>query len=485
MNFYAPNSAVVNGTSTPIWLQGFASTTGSLNAAADANYIRSGVAAVEASATIVADCTYIHKPDADAPSVSGLFGVATKTHALAADVGGAVNIQAFVLRDAFATAAIDLSADIVAIVADEIGAATANATAEVTPVGTRVQPQGASAPTGTASIPAVTALARRETTIDIDVSAAVYANPNVNGVSTETSAVTGSANIALSNSLVLNTKTQAAGSLPVLGTASSIPAGTVTQTAQALPTSVAVVLVAEPFIENIALTFATGSGAMTAIPNRTTQSSAGMSSSSFASAQALQKYSAEPITLSGTFEVTAQSNQTFRPTLNFHATLASASAGVIVKVGVASIDADVVIPDPDSVRTTFATCDVQVATSVSAAGTRVKSGAATSSCVAGLTALGTRSVFPDSTLATEASIIAEATRVAIGSSDAAVTCEVVDLGAFRTTFGAGDYVGTMTLFVDSVANPASVDPPERTFVKPFAQFDFQKIEQEFVFRRAA
>lgn len=487
MNLYAPNSAVANGTSTPIWLQGNASVAASASVTSDANYIRSGVANPVGTASVTADCTYIHQPDAAAPSASGLFGVATKTHAIAAAVGGSANIQAFVLRDAFAAASISATVEIVAIVADEIGAATVNATAEVTPVGTRIQPQGASAPAGTASIPAVAALARRETTVNLDVSAEVYANPNLNGVSVEFADVIGTTNIVLSNSLVLNTKLQAPGSLSILGAASSVPNATITQTARALPTSVALIVLAEPFIDNIALATLAASAEVAATATITTEATAQpVTATSHATSKALQRFSSEDIVLAASAEITAQTNTTFRPNINFPAQAQTTSSGVIVKVGIAALDADAEVPAVVSVRTTFATATGTAQPSLTVVATRVVKPDATATASSDIVPPPAFIIKAgESDVAAASNVVPIGTRVVTSPVAPDATAEVVDTGAFVTRFGTGLASGVVTLFVDSVANPASLDPPERTFIKPPVQSDFVKLETEFVFRRAA
>lgn len=489
MNFYAPNSAVANGTSGQIWLQGAASVAASASLSASANFVRSGSASLSGAVTLSASCTYIHKPDSTAPSVSGLFGVATKIHALAAAIGGSVNIQSFVLRDAFASANIDAEVSIVAIVADEIGASSVSATASVTATGTRIQPQGQSAPAGTMTVPAVASLATRKTTVLLDVSAEIYANPNVNGVSIEFATVTGTTTIALSNTLVLNTKTQVAGSLPILAQASSVPAGTVTQHAAALPTSVAAVVVAEPLIESTSVVQTlSGVAQVSATQTLTTLATAtALASSAVQPVSARTRFNVQPITVQCSAVMVADLNNFFRPEVHYDGVASVVSAGVVNKLPTSTTAAsvNVVIDGDQVVRSLVATADISGSSSVSVVGTAVKIATSTVTPSAAVASAGFITKLASGVVTGASNVIPIGLRTVTSSAELESTASCVEEGSSRLVFGTGVVSGQLIIFADSVSNPASLDPPERTFIKPAVQSDFVKLETEFVFRRAA
>jgi len=489
MNFYAPNSAVANGTSGQIWLQGTASVASSATVTAAANFVRSGSASLSGAVTVDASCTYIHQPDSTAPSVSGLFGVATKIHALSATVGGSVSIQSFVLRDAFGLANIDAEVSIIAIVADEIGASSISATASVTAAGTRIQPQGVSAPVGTMAVPDVTSLVTRKTTISIGVSAEIYANPNVNDVSIEFATVTGTTTIALSNTLVLNTKTQVAGSLPILAEASAVPSGTVTQHANALPTSVAVIVVAEPLIKSVSISqVLSGTAQLSAAPTYTTFATAtAVASSTVQPINARTKFVAEPITVQCSAVMVADLNNFFRPEVHYDGVASVVSAGVVNKLPTSTTAAsvNVVIDGDQVVRSLVATADINGSSSVSVVGTVVKLSSAGVSSNASVSGDGVVSKIASVAVAGTSNVVPIGIRVVSSSAEVESTASCVELGSFRSISGDSVVSGQLIVFADSVSNPASFDPPERTFIKPAVQSDFIKLETEFVFRRAA
>lgn len=81
-----------------------------------------------------------------------------------------------------------------------------------------------------------------------------------------------------------------------------------------------------------------------------------------------------------------------------------------------------------------------------------------------------------------------ATRVVLPLSDISAT-GATELGRFGLVyilrFGESDIIGTAIVDADSVANAASIDPPERTFIRPPENTTFVRPAQEFTFRKLA
>jgi hypothetical protein len=89
-----------------------------------------------------------------------------------------------------------------------------------------------------------------------------------------------------------------------------------------------------------------------------------------------------------------------------------------------------------------------------------------------------------SDIATTSQVIAEGTLIKKPLADVSAT-NTNTLAATRTVFPTCLVDCAVHFFADSIANPDSFDPEERTFIKPPSQFLFSRPFQQFVFKRTS
>jgi len=162
--------------------------------------------------------------------------------------------------------------------------------------------------------------------------------------------------------------------------------------------------------------------------------------------------------------LTAAASQTHAVTSDFSATASISTLPRIIKEGVADVSA--------------------TATTVinPALANKVQFTAATVDASAETASYGVREVRPLTTLDAEASIIANGgllvAAVAEVNGEATVSAQAV-----RVKIATADIVGVVSLEVDSVSNPESYDPFERTFVRPPQNALFARPPTIFVYTR--
>ena len=95
-------------------------------------------------------------------------------------------------------------------------------------------------------------------------------------------------------------------------------------------------------------------------------------------------------------------------------------------------------------------------------------------------------VLPPSFATVDCSSDVAAIALRVRTAEAAVDCGVTIAPApLRIAMVEASIDGAAEIFADTVSNPDSIDPPERTFVRPPVEAAFIRPEQETYFRRAA
>lgn len=484
MNFYAPNSAVVNGTLTPIWQQGSATAAGSCSVSASAVFLRRGQSAPKSTGALSATATYIHaSAQASALAEAGLFGVAKKQHAISAGVSAKATVTAFVQRDVSASADISATAVLVVIPASLTANSTASGAAQVSASGTRTQ---------NAAVLHAESIATAEVVVQesigcavlVDAKANIYADSGVNGVFTAFASPTGTALVSTLPVDPTVLKTLVVNSAAALSTAELAANGTLITSAASAFVGAANLAVSissvQPtaFVDDIDCTAIVSAEATI---SRLAQATA--IGSAFTTSKARQKFQVFS-TLVGSAIVTEGG---FKTILAQAATEASAEVPVDstrIVLPAADIEAASEIVAAQYIYTTFGDAIAAPTAQVTASGVRNVIGGAAASATASTSADGTRFKVVTSSISASAEATSEGLRTAKASSTlTGSSVSTAQAGVLRVVYSA--ISGTASIYVDSVANPNSLDPPERTFIKPPAQFDFQKVEQDFVFRRVA
>lgn len=484
MNFYAPNSAVANGTLTPIWQQGSATTAGSCSVSANATYFRRGESAPESTGALSATATYVHaSTQASALAEAGLFGVATKQHAIRSAVSAKATITAFVRRDVTASADIAATAVIVVIPANIIADSTASGAAQVSASATRTQ----NAAVLHAESIATAGVVVQESigcSVLIDAKANIYADSGVNGVFTAFASPTGTALVSTLPVDPTVLKTLAVDSAAAPSTAELAADGTLITSAVSAVVGTANLVLGTASIQPTAVVDDMDCTAIvSAEATRSQFAQATAIGSAATTSKALQKFQVFS-TLVGTVNIT---DNVFRRTPAQAATEASAEVPVVgTRVVLPSADTESTseIAAVQYLYTTFGDATAAPTAQVTASSVRGVKGDAAASATASTSAVGAAFKVAESAISVSAEATSQGLRIAnVSSTLSGYGVSTAQGGVVRLAYS--DISGIASIDADSVSNPASIDPQERTFIKPPAQFDFQKVEQDFVFRRVA
>lgn len=482
MNRFGFNRSSLNGV---VYALVLASASVSCSAAVNAVAIRQAdaLAPVSSAAYINADPTVTRYVSANFEGIGNLYPQATHTHASYADLSGNASITAYVLRSVQAQAMAQGVAEIVAVVASTMGNAVVASGAEIAVTATRVQAARSNAE-AYASVtltvaPTVYRMVSATATLG---TASVRVEPSIWQIAypyTLHSAygdVTGTASLIMTEQV--SRMAQAVLECPALiaGTA------TLRQPGSAVADANATLLNANPNIVAIPFVQLAGNATVIAQAQRVVLPGAASDTTASVSASALQKHSAGSL-VNASVEVvgTPTAIRYAQETLQGNATVTTSAVRVLQPVvalnGVASVAAT-------ALRTVAAGAALDASALLTTTAVRGLVAQASLATSAEAQANGLRYLMPVAALSGGASMAAQATYQFRGS--ASLTAQA-DLSAVAQRFvtATANVTASAEIFADTVTNPASYDPDERTFYRTAQIFEFVRPFQETEFRRAA
>jgi len=460
MNSLALNSSSINGV-----VRGLVYATVAFACASAVSAVPVRVTKAEASVTsettIRSDATYTHSTGrVDFAGIGNVYLTPQHTKASSAVVGGSANITAYVLRSIQATASLTTGVDIVAVVADFLG--TADSSAGVTLVADATRIQKARADSGAEARVTVTPepVVTRLHTSQVFCGVTVRCEPSF--------AISGGfqhdayQDILATSELVADPLALRMSSAVLAVEANSYGLATLVQPGRSAAYSDGVVVVAEPAIRATLISYLDVSANVIAQGVLTKIGDATLDASADIGASALQKHQAAALPQAASNLVcTAQITQ------HGHSNLLGENAvtatAVRVLIGYASVVSDAVIT-PTGHLTTFASADIGAsATDISA----------------------TPDFYPRygyADITSQADVVTDVLidRRVVSVLDAA--CSVV-AAALRSLGASALVEGAVVVYADTVSNPESIDPQDRTFIRPAEITEFVRQADITEFRR--
>lgn len=547
--FYTPDGAAVNTAPKSSYTQGSVQVTASCSVSSAANYILSGVAPTPCAATITPTAVRTTPGDASPLGTFNAVVRAGQVYAGSVAHSTVASVNAFVIRIVETAVSLAATASILAIPADVLGESDVSPAASVTAGATLIRPAFSDGTCTADVALTSDVVVTRNVNASILGTGAFYSTTGINGVYEGFLDIPASATIAVSDSGILfrvgiaQTLSGIAAVAPsatlilpgemdstALAT-TVIPDGTISITSGSVIAADCTVVTNGTATTFVAMDFSTESQVL-ANANQLFQ---GQVEADPAAASALQAQGS--IVYEGTAVTIPIPNATV------------VAVGVIVKVSSAVVSTAASVANDDTVTQQLeASLSLPSATVVSEArlATRGEANAVAFSSATASPKIAERGEADFSTLASVdvfnslltvtrfvdadislpfasatsegvivkvgvantagecTSVVADALIFVQGFSNVEATSQVIAEGtlikkpetdisslntttatAIRTVFPTCLVDCAVYFYVDSVANPASFDPEERTFIKPPSQTLFYRPFQQFVFRRTA
>ncbi len=477
MNLGAINRFGLNGSSSFALVLATASIVCSASVSAAATRGQDANAPVFSAAYVTATATYVHEGLVNISGSANVYQTPTVQHAAVSQpITGTAEITAYVLRIVEGQVNITCTAEIVAVVASTQGQSTLSSGAEVTADATLIQP-GYSSPSGVASVTIVSEpVVTRYVKAAILGTANLYVEVGINHVYEAHAYPTGTASIIADPlNLVMH-------GADVVCTASLSPTLTMTQNASALTAGNAVIVMAEPTVEQLPFVSVTATADVSALLWVVKTPTVAIDNSCSIVASASQAHAAS-VSLTGTASVNApieMTNQIFAVFVGGAETYVEGVRNVMLEC---LIDASAEIY-PDATREVLPTVTLGTVATIGANATRVLTPSAALTGAADLAVAMTTIKLGFVNLPGGATMTTNATRTAMGLVDLTGTAEIT-ADMLLAKAGYVDILGTAEIFADTVTNPASYDPDNRTFRSPMREVDFARPFVETEFRRAA
>lgn len=524
--FYTPDGAAVNTAPESGLTQASANISGACSASSVGNYILLPTVTVPASGTIASTAVRTVLPDSQSTGTTFWVPRSVKTHlSSAVNFSSTGSVNAFVLRTIQVVSSVIATASLAAIPADALGESDASSVATVSPTATRVQLSTAnSSASGSAT---ATADVNRFVVANIDSSNTVYVTVGINDVFEAYAPVPCTASLAI-DPVGLRTAPALA---TVAASASSLANATQVQPGLAQPLGVSSTLIIDPFLAISPGVAITASGAMQSSSFITTFINSAISASVSTTGRGSQTFQAFTDLEPNLSTIVANINTKFSSSAVIQGNTDNSATGVIIKVSEASMNASAGIVNDDTV-THQLTCTLSAPNAVVTAEARLaERGVANISAPSGtvlvearlaeqgqvaISSAGGCVVFDDQLLVTRfvesqltpaATVSPTGVRVKVANatvSGAGAAANVlgvltklpnveisptgqVVLGdgnfVFIVQFAESSVAGSGTVLADSVANIDSLDPAQRTFVRPPMTTNFVRPFQQFTFRR--
>lgn len=524
--FYTPDGAAVNTAPESGLTQASANISGACSASSVGNYILLPTVTVPASGTVAPTAVRTVLPDSQSTGTTFWVPRGVKTHlSSAVNFSSTGSVNAFVLRTIQVVSSVIATASLAAIPADALGESDASSVATVSSAATRVQfSTAASSASGSAT---ATADVNRFVVANIDSSNTVYVTVGINGVFEAYAPVPCTASLAI-DPVGLRIAPALA---TVAASASSLANATQVQPGLAQPLGVSSTLIIDPFLSISPGVAITASGAMQSSSFITTFINSAISASVATTGRGSQTFQAFTDLQPNLSTVVANVNTKFSSSAVIQGNTNNSANGVIIKVSEASMNASAGIVNDDTV-THQLTCTLSAPNAVVTAEARLaergvanisapsgavlvearlaEQGQVTASSSAALLILDNQllvtrfvqaQLTPAATVSPTGVIVKVANATVSGAGAVAnvpgvltklpnveisTTGQVV-LGdenfVFIVQFAESSVAGSGTVLADSVANIDSLDPAQRTFVRPPMTTNFVRPFQQFTFRR--
>lgn len=524
--FYTPDGAAVNTAPESGFTQASANISGACSASSVGNYIQLPTVAVPVSGTVAPTATRTVSPDSQPTGTTFWVPRGVKTHlSTQANFSSIGSVNAFVLRTIQVAAVIATTASLAAIPADQLGESDSSAIATVSPSATRVQLSTAnSSASGSAT---ATADVNRQVVANISSQNTVYVTVGINGVFEAYAPMPCNATVAVDP---VGLRTAPALSA-ILSTATGSATGTLIQPGLSDSLGVSSTVVLDPFLSISPGVEITASGTVQASPFINTPISSAISASVTTTGRGSQTFQATTDLEPNLSTIVANISTKFFTTSVIQGNTNNTATGVIFKVSEANVSAQAGVVNDDTV-THQLTCTLSAPNAVVTAEARLaERGESNISAPSGtvlvearlaeqgqgnISSVGDCEVFDDQLLVTrfvEAQFTQAATvsstgvivKVANASVSGAGTVanvpgvltklpnvEISPTGqvvlgdanfVFIVQFAESSVSGSGTVLADSVANIDSLDPAQRTFVRPPMTTNFVRPFQQFTFRR--
>jgi len=461
MNLSPVNGALLNG-GRLIAVAASAAILASCAVNAVGTRIQDALAPSTSTGSFVAVPTHIHKADAQTfAGVGNLYPDAVQQKAATADFSTNAGIVAFVLRAASGSAFVSGTSNLLAIPASTLANSDVSASASVTADATKVQPGIAQIP-GTAQItfdiePVVTRVVEAQV---LATSAKLYAEPGVNDVYGAYADVSGFGYATVEVAGLVTRPAQA--NLP--NSATFAPNGTHVQNGRASPMAVSSLLVSSPniVIDIGGLVLVGAQATISADALRVVTGAADSVGAATVTANTRVRHGSAASALTGVASLSGAGTAT-RPGVASAVGSATASAtGLRVLVPQVDVATQGVL-NANALRTLSPTSAIfgLAVSFVAQPNTTIREAGAS---------------MPGSALLDSVTqILREAESQIAGQAVATAT-------ALRTASGAATVSGSSYIFADTITNPASIDPLERTFfrletanfVRPASTTDFRR-----------
>jgi len=524
--FYTPDGAAVNTAPESGLTQASANISGACSASSVGNYIQLPTVAVPGSGAVAPTAIRTVLPDSQPTGTAFWVPRGVKTHlSTQANFSSIGRVNAFVLRTIQVAAAIATTASLAAIPADQLGESDSSAVATVSPTATRVQLSTAnSSASGSAT---ATADVNRQVVANISSQNTVYVTVGINGVFEAYAPMPCSATVAVDP---VGLRTAPALSA-ILSTATGSATGTLVQPGLSDSLGVSSTVILDPFLSISPGVTITASGTVQTSPFINTPISSNISASVVTTGRGSQTFQAATDLEPNLSTIVASISTKFFTTSVIQGDTSNTATGVIFKVSEANVSAQAGVVNDDTV-THQLTCTLSAPNAVVTAEARLaERGESNISAPSGavlvearlaeqgqvaVSSAGDCVVFDDQLLVTrfvEAQLtpavtvspagvivkVANATVsgagavanapgfiIKVANSQISSTGQVV-LGdenfVFIVQFAESSVSGSGTVLADSVANIESLDPDQRTFIRPPMTTNFVRPFQQFTFRR--
>lgn len=500
MNRLLLNSGTLNGAIYGLVLA-TASVVCSANVGATGVRVAKAETVVTGVATVSPQATYTHNSFSSLLGEGGLFPVPTHQQQSSANLQGSSNVLVYVLRAINATASFTSSANIIAVVASSQGSSSLAGTVNVVATGTRLQPI-TSTLAAQANVSSTALLTRRPV-------AALEGQVFVRAEATKNRDIEGYVDSSGSGTVTAWALSTRPANAVVETQATSSAVGTLIQPGKVNASATGFIVFADPFVQATILSNIAGIVSVQATADITRLPIASLVSQATVVALPKQNHAAQSdcvatVSVLTGLVVTSPISANVMTVVTVEGRVIRGLVGVLGVAGTANIS---VVANSKSLayssintsslvqataqdlntRRVLGTSVVDTNTSIQAVSrmqlflsATATQGSALMTVVADTAYRNAEALVP----ANANSIVANALVTKEGTATLLTGVDVVSL-ARRLLLTSAQLQGTGLVYADTIANPESYDPEERTFVRPFTEVNFVRPFIETEFKRAA
>lgn len=464
MNLFTINGALLNGTRLAA-VAATATLVCSASLSANAGRIQDALFLSPVQATVVAQATHIQSGvSVPIAGQANVYVASTHTQQAASSLTGSSDLRVFVIRKQIGEAYLSGSSSLIVIPASTLGNATIAASVGVISNATKIQPGRSVLDTAAhVNITAEPVVIRYVASHVLTGTGRIRVEPAINGVAWSYVDINCTGGLGIQTIGLVDRKAAATltSTAQINSLATHIKPGTVTPTGTA-----SVTMTVDPFILKGSLVEAVCSASATAQGTLRRMGVLALTGQASIQARATQFFGSSRATLIGSSVVSAD-DQMYRK--------------VVAQItgGTAQISAT-------ALRTQIALSNLTGTGVVQPVARRTTYGQASFTGLAiSLIATPTQTIRQGQALVSSTGLLATSplvfrTGVASFTGNVLITSEA---DVFK--MGAVNILGTVHVDADVLSNANSIDPPERTFTRPFVQTEFVRPFVEYEFRRAA